>query len=44
MQFLSVFLDITKIADFWQKSGDVNRTQKVDHVIYMFLGFPVGKV
>ena len=41
MQFISVFLDITKIADFWQTNGDVNRTQKVDHVIYMFLGSPL---
>ena len=27
MQSISVFLDITKFADFWEKNADVSRTQ-----------------
>ena len=40
MESISVFLDITKVADFWLKKllifADVSRTQEVFHVIYMF--------
>ena len=36
MQYKSVFLDITKVADFQWKNSDVSRTQRVYHVIYMF--------
>ena len=44
MQSISVFFDITKIADFWWKNADVSRTQGVCHVIYIFLGSSLGKV
>ena len=37
MQFLSVFRNITKIADFRWKVADVSKTQMVCHVIYIFL-------
>ena len=36
MQSLSVFIDITKVADFWRKNTDVRRTQGVCHRIYIF--------
>ena len=38
MQFVSVFLDITKVLDFQLKNVDVSRTQGVWHVIYMLFG------
>ena len=38
MQSISVFLDITKFHDFWWKSADVSRTQKVYHVIHILFG------
>ena len=37
MQSLSVFLDKGKFADFWRKNADVNRNQRVCHVIQIFL-------
>ena len=37
MQYVSVFLDITKFADFRGKNADVSKTQGVCHVfIYFF--------
>ena len=44
MQSLSVFLNITKIADFWVKNADVARTQGVCHVIYTFFRSSLGKL
>ena len=44
MQSLSVFLNITKIADFWVKNADVTRTQGVCHVIYTFFRSSLGKL
>ena len=44
MQSISVFPDITKVADFRRKNADVNRTQGVCHVIYIFFGSFLGKV
>ena len=44
MQCISVFLDITKVVDFWQKKAVISRIQGVCHVIYMFLGSSLGKV
>ena len=44
MQYIYVFLDITKIADFQWKNADVSRTQGVCHVIYIFFGLSLGKV
>ena len=44
MQFISVFLDIAKFADFRWKNADVSRTQGVCHVIYIFFGSSLGKV
>ena len=38
MQPISVFLDITKVADFRRKNTDVSRAQGVCHGIYIFLG------
>ena len=43
MQSISVFLDITKFADFWWKNADVSRSQ-VCHVIHIFFGSSLGKV
>ena len=36
MHSLSVFLNITKVADFWLKNAGASRTQEVCHVIYIF--------
>ena len=44
MQSISVFLDITKVADFRWKNADDSRTQGVCHVIYIFFGSSLGKV
>ena len=41
MQSISVFADITKFADFGSKNADVNRSQWVCHVIYVFFGFSI---
>ena len=43
MQSLSVFLDITKLVDFWWKNVDVSRQQGACHMIYIF-GSLLGKV
>ena len=44
MQPMSVFLDITKVANFQWKNADVSRTQDVCHMIYMVFGSSLGKV
>ena len=44
MQSISVFLDITKVADFQWKNADVSRTQGVNYVIYVFWGSFADKV
>ena len=44
MESISVFLDVTKVADFRLKNADVTRTREVCHVIYIFFGFSLGKV
>ena len=44
MQFICVFLDITKVADFQWENDDVSRTQEVYDVIYIFFGSCFGKV
>ena len=44
MQSISVFLDVTKFANFCWKNADVSRTQSVCHVIYMLFGSSLGKV
>ena len=44
MQSISVFLDITKFADFRLKNADVSINQGVCLVIDIFLGFSLGKV
>ena len=36
MQSISLFPDITKIADIRQKYADVSRTQEVYHVMIYF--------
>ena len=38
MQFVSVFLDATKAADFQGKNAGVSRAQRICHVIFIFLG------
>ena len=40
----SVYLDITKFADFWWKNADVNRIQEVCHMIHIFFVSSLGKV
>ena len=44
MQSISVFLDITKFANFWWKNADVSRTQRLCHVIQIFFESSPGKV
>lgn len=44
MQSIFEFLGITKVAGFRWKNDDVNRTQKVCHMIYMFFRFCLDKV
>ena len=44
MQSVSVFLDMTRFANFQWKNADVGRTQGVCHVIHIFFGFSLGKV
>ena len=44
MQFLFVFPNVRKIANFWWKNADANRNQGVFHVIYIFFGSSLGKV
>ena len=44
MQSISVFLGITKFADFRWKNADVSRTQGVCHVIHIFFECSLGKV
>ena len=41
---MSVFLDISKFADFRLKNADVSRTQGVCHVIHIFFESSLGKV
>ena len=43
-QSLSVFFDIAKFADLRSQKADVNKNQKVCHVIHMFFGSSLGKV
>ena len=40
----SVFLDITKSADFRWKNADVSRSRDVYQVIHKFFGSSLGKV
>ena len=44
MQSISVFFDVTTIADFRQKNDDVSRTQGVCHMFYIFFESFLGKV
>ena len=44
IQFILVFLDITKFVDFRWKIADVSRNQGTCHVIYMFFRSSLGKV
>ena len=44
MQFLSEFLNIVKIPNFYWKNVDISRTRKICHVIYTFFGSYLGEV
>ena len=44
MQSISVFLEMAKFADFWQKKDDFSRIQGVCHVIHTIFGSSLGKV
>ena len=44
MQSTSVFLGITKFADFERKNADVSRTQEVCQVIHAIFGSSLSKV
>ena len=44
MQSISVFLDITNLADFRRKKSDVSRTQGLSHRNPIFFGSSLGKV
>ena len=37
MQSISVFLDIAKLVNFWQKNAEVSRTKQECHLIHRFL-------
>ena len=43
MQSISVFHDMTKVADFQLINVDVSGTQGVCHVTYTFFGSSLGK-
>ena len=43
-QSISVFLDITKFADFWWENANVNRTQGVCNMIDVLFRSSLGKV
>ena len=36
MRSITVFVDITKVAYFWLKNADVNGTEGVCHMIYIY--------
>ena len=44
MQSMSLFLDITKLADFQQKNAYVIRTPGVCYAVYLFSGSSLGMV
>ena len=44
MKTVSLFLDITKIADFRWKNAVISRTHGVGLVIYIFFGSFLGQV
>ena len=44
MQSISVFLDITKFADFGRKISDVSRNPEVCHAIDIFFVSSLGNV
>ena len=44
MQSKSVFFNIAILADFMWKNADINRTQGMCHVIYVFFGPSLVKV
>ena len=44
MPSISVFLDKAKFSDFRWKNADINRTQGVRHVIYIFFGSSLSKL
>ena len=43
MQSTSVFLDITKVADFPIKNADISRIERAPRVIYIFFESSLGK-
>ena len=44
MQSISVFLDITELADFLLKNADASRSQGECHVTHIVFGSSLGKV
>ena len=42
MQSITVFFDITKVADFQWRNADVSRAQEACHVNYIFFGSFLG--
>ena len=44
MHSISLFLDITKIADLWWKNADLSKSYGVCHVVYIFFESSLGKV
>ena len=40
----ALFLDITKVDDFWSKNTDVSKTYWASHVIYIYFESSFGKV
>ena len=44
MEYISIFLDIAKSADFRWKYVAVSRIQGVSHLIHIFFGPSLGKV
>ena len=44
MQSISVFFDITKVANFSSKKADVTGNQEKCHVIYILFGSSLGTI
>ena len=44
MQYISTFLDITKVVDSRSKNDDFSRTQGACHMFYISFGFSLVKI
>ena len=42
--YISVFLDVAKFANFWWKYADISRTQGMPRMIHIVFGSSLGKI